>query len=287
MGNCLNRLASCADHFTTAPLASTQRIAASNTQACTAPSNVMFADQHEPIFSGEDSEKLVNGQYFSADIVNNGKQQEITFEMLANSCSALCDSISEGSHALLDARTAQAVQRTLLEAVASSPSFQHAVRFSMGDSEQGWPLSDVHFAMKSGTDASRPSACSEAVSPAPAAVTPAQNEATTATSEDEITIYVSAPPPPNTSEMDYWEAELIHMVLKVMSGATKPKSEDEDGAREGAKVLAHVVAREMKWAIPAHLNSWMPNPTLQPNFMPLDPIPMGTALPEQHARPAT
>lgn len=271
MGNCLTRPASSADNFTTARPASTQPIAASNTQACTALRNVMFDDQDEPICGGANDEALSDGQYRSAAIVHKGKQQEITSQMLADACSALCKSISAGSHALPDANTAQAIQDTLCEAVQTSPSFQHAVRFSLGDSEEEWPLLDVRFAMDSDTDGSRPSARRDAASPPPAAVTPVQNEATTATSEsdaeDEITIYVSAPPPPNTPEMDYWKAELIHMVLKVITGATKPKSKDEDGAREGAKVLAHVVAREMKWRIPGHLESWLPSASRQPSFM--------------------
>lgn len=132
---------------------------------------------------------------------------------------------------------AQAVQDTLTQTLHDSPTFRRTVAYGLNN--QTGKLRDLIFCDMYDTQAQ-----------------PGQADIL------HQVIYVSPPPPADTPDMQRWQAELVHLVLRVITGAWKPDCDVVD--RDAARVLSIAVAHEMDWRLPEHLAAW--NPAL-----PIDP----------------
>lgn len=186
--------------------------------------NVMGRDTSEPT-----GDALARALDRARAIAESGSRHKFDGLDIKMACHDVRQAVVQHARPLAAPGAAQAVQDTLTQTLHDSHTFRRAV--SHGLINQTGNLRDLIFCDMYDTQAQ-----------------PSQADIL------HQVIYVSPPPHADTADMQRWQAELVHLVLRVITGAWKPECDVVN--RDAARVLSVAVAHEMGWRLPEHLEAW-------------------------------
>lgn len=204
-------------------------------------------------------EALHQGEQRALTILYNGAYNTWAEKDLTRMQQHFGSMIMDDNAGIHDARTKFAIIELLDAAINKSVAFQNVVSYALNYDDHNLFENVVIEELTSDVEqASNPSAAKDVPTLNSKALSGNRDDACPSSAEVTTwsTIYVRKAPPPNSPEMDAWRSELMHRIMRVVTGACDPTR--EESTRSAAKVLTHVIANELGWHIPEHMTSWAP-----------------------------